>query len=90
MPEIREPPKHGAGIPQAVFSGRLAGAAAAALAGGNREAGQVYAHELLLRYVRTLSAGLTARGRQEAQWDGPDFAGLMAGTWPAWGKGKKP
>lgn len=77
-------PISGAGIPQAVFSGAEAGRAAAALAGGDRAAGDAYAQALTLRYGRSLAAGLAARQRQEAEWDGGDFAGLMAATWPAW------
>ncbi|MFZ5585365.1 MAG: geranylgeranyl reductase family protein [Thermodesulfobacteriota bacterium] len=82
-------PVSGAGIPQAVFSGAEAGAAAAALAGGDHAAGDAYAQAIDLRYGRSLAAGLAARRRQEAEWDGPDFAGLMAATWPAWSGGAR-
>ncbi len=76
-------PLSGAGIPQAVFSGAEAGAAAAALAGGaGQGALDAYAQALALRYGRYLARGLAARQRWEAGWEGEDFAGLMAATWP--------
>jgi flavin-dependent dehydrogenase len=82
-------PISGAGIPQAVFSGAEAGAAATALAGGASGALQDYAQALTLRYGRYLARGLAARARWEADWQGDDFAGLMAATWsggPEFGK----
>ncbi|MFH1058852.1 MAG: geranylgeranyl reductase, partial [Pseudomonadota bacterium] len=82
-------PISGAGIPQAVFSGHEAGIAAAALAGGEAAAADAYAQAVTLRYGRSQAAGLAARQRQEAAWDGPDFAGLMAATWPAWTAGER-
>ena len=78
-------PVTGAGIPQAVFSGGEAGKAAARLAGGQGEAGDEYQHEVLARYGKHLARGLAARLELEQGWDGGDFAGLMARTWPAWG-----
>jgi hypothetical protein len=74
-----------------VFSGAEAGAAAVALAGQAGQAGgaarEEYAQALALRYGRYLARGLAARARWEAGWDGADFAGLMAATWPGLGKG---
>lgn len=77
-------PITGAGIPQAVFSGHDAGKAAAALASGQAEAGDQYAHELNLRYGRYLQRGLEARSQWDTRWQEPDFTGLMHDTWPAW------
>jgi len=79
----------GAGIPQAVFSGAEAGTAAAALAGGEAAAPDAYAQAIAQRYGRTLAAGLDARRQQEAAWDTPGFADLMAATWPAWNAGAR-
>lgn len=79
----------GAGIPQAVFSGAEAGTAAAALAEGDATAPEAYAQAIAQRYGRTLAAGLDARRRQEAAWDAPGFADLMAATWPAWNAGAR-
>ncbi|MCB2226120.1 MAG: geranylgeranyl reductase family protein [Desulfarculaceae bacterium] len=81
-------PITGAGIPQAVFSGILAGRAAARRAGGDGAAGENYQHELLGRYGRNLLAGLVARQKMEAGWESEDFAGLMAKVWPGW-RGEK-
>lgn len=78
-------PVTGAGIPQAVFSGTEAGKAAARLAGGRAEAGDEYQQEILARYGKHLARGLAARRELELGWDGENFAGLMARTWPAWG-----
>ena len=78
-------PVTGAGIPQAVFSGGEAGKAAARLAGGRGEAGDEYQQEVATRYGGHLARGLAARLEMEQGWDGGDFAGLMARTWPAWG-----
>ncbi|MEW5912682.1 MAG: geranylgeranyl reductase family protein [Thermodesulfobacteriota bacterium] len=81
-------PLSGAGIPQAVFSGRLAGAAAARLAGGDSAAGDEYQQELAGRYGRYLARGLAARQEMEAGWDAGDFAELMHRVWPAWAGGR--
>ena len=79
----------GAGIPQAVFSGTEAGRAAVGLAGGRSEAGDEYQQEILARYGSHLARGLAARQEMEQGWDGADFAGLMARTWPAWGRRRR-
>jgi geranylgeranyl reductase family protein len=78
-------PVTGAGIPQALFSGGLAGRAAAAAAGGAVGAAEDYAHELDGRYGRHLARGLAARRRLEAAWEQEEFAELMAAAWPGWG-----
>jgi flavin-dependent dehydrogenase len=77
-------PVTGAGIPQALFSGHLAGQAAARLAGGDPNAGQDYQAEVLARYRRYLERGLAARHHLEAAWDHELFPRLMARTWPGW------
>lgn len=82
-------PVSGAGIPQAVFAGALAGAAAARLAGGKAGAAEDYATELAGRYGAHLAHGLALRHEMEAGWDGPDFVGLMARIWPGLGGGRR-
>ena len=85
-------PITGAGIPQAVVSGRMAGEAAAALAGGKPTAGDEYAHELAGHYGRYLERACRARRRWETEWEAGEFAELMRQTWPALagGKGRRP
>ncbi len=77
-------PVTGAGIPQALFSGHLAGRAAARLAGGDPKAAPDYQAEVLARYRRYLERGLAARHHMEAAWDHELFPRLMARTWPGW------
>ena len=77
-------PITGAGIPQAITSGGLAGEAALALAGGKKEAGQEYAHELDIAFKGYLGRGLAARRRMLTGWDSQDFSQLMADAWPGW------
>lgn len=77
-------PITGAGIPQAITSGWLAGEAALALAGGKSEAGQEYAHELAIAFKGYLGRGLAARKRMLAGWGSYDFSTLMADAWPGW------
>lgn len=79
-------PVTGAGIPQALASGALAGRAAARAAGGEAGAGDEYARETDAHWGRYLARGLEARARLEAGWDGGDFTDLMAETWPGWGR----
>jgi flavin-dependent dehydrogenase len=79
-------PVTGAGIPQALFSGGLAGKAAAAAAGGRPEAVQDYAHELAGRYGRHLARGLAARRRLDEAWEREEFAALIGAAWPGWGR----
>lgn len=80
-------PLTGAGLPQAVFSGRLAGAAAARLAGGQAAAADQYQQDLLGRYGGYLGRGLAARRDLEAGWGSGDFGELMRRVWPAWAGG---
>lgn len=77
-------PITGAGIPQAISSGHLAGQAALALAGGKSEAGQEYAHELSAAYKGYLGRALKTRQRMLSGWGAQDFSGLMAQAWPGW------
>lgn len=77
-------PITGAGIPQAVNSGHLAGQAALALAGGKAEAGQEYAHELSTAYKGYLGRALKARRRMLESWDRQNFSELMSHAWPGW------
>jgi geranylgeranyl reductase family protein len=79
-------PVTGAGIPQALFSGGLAGRAAVAAAGGEAAAAEEYAHELDGRYGRHLARGLAARRRLDGAWGQEEFAALMAAAWPGWGR----
>jgi digeranylgeranylglycerophospholipid reductase len=79
-------PVTGAGIPQAVFSGRQAGEAALALLQEAGKGEHGYGDELAMRYGRNLSRGAQARSLWEDQWQGDDFRALMADTWPAWGE----
>ncbi len=77
-------PITGAGIPQAINSGHLAGEAALALAGGKAEAGQEYAGELSAAYKGYLGRAVKARKRMLAGWGLQDFSELMALAWPGW------
>ena len=81
-------PITGAGIPQAVVSGGLAGKAAAALAGGEGPAAGKYAEEIGMYYGRYLKRGVEARKRWDQDWDRGDFAELMHTTWPALAAGR--
>ena len=76
-------PITGAGIPQAVVSGNLAGKAAAALAGGGASAADDYAGEIKMYYGRYLERGMEARKRWDHDWDRGEFEELMRATWPA-------
>ena len=78
-------PVTGAGIPQAVFSGSVAGAEAAARAGGDLEAEQRYEKEIIGRYGRFLERGLAARREMDESWD--EKLGLaLERAWPAVGR----
>lgn len=77
-------PITGAGIPQALNSGWLAGEAALALAGGKAEKGQEYAHELSMIYKGYLGRALKKRQAMMQGWGSTDFSGLMAEAWPGW------
>ena len=82
-------PITGAGIPQAVVSGSLAGKAAVALAGGGESAAEDYAGEIGMYYGRYLERGGKARKRWDEDWDRGEFADLMHSTWPALAAGGK-
>jgi digeranylgeranylglycerophospholipid reductase len=77
-------PITGAGIPQAINSGWLAGKAALALAGGKAEAGQEYVHELNAAYNGYLGRAVKARQLMLKGWGTQDFSQLMADAWPGW------
>lgn len=77
-------PITGAGIPQAVFSGRLAGEAAAKyVQTGRASVWTEYQREVLGRYGRTLLWALKKRHRMEEIWDTDDFNKVVRETWPA-------
>lgn len=82
-------PITGAGIPQAIQSGGMAGEAALALAGGKREAGQEYAHELAKAYGGYLGRAVEARRSMLAGWGNEEFSKLMAQAWPGWKQPKE-
>ncbi len=72
-------PITGAGIPQAVISGELAGRAAAA--GGEGPAG--YAREITGRFGGAISHAWSKRLLMGRLWDEPDFLGTCDRTWIA-------
>jgi flavin-dependent dehydrogenase len=75
-------PVTGAGVPQAVVSGRLAGLAAAALIrDGRKEALVEYDRELRVRFAGPLEHAASKRGVMEARWGGGDFTDLCRETW---------
>ena len=77
-------PITGAGIPQAVISGREAGLAAAGfLDRGDRESLAEYDESIRDLYDSTISRALAKRRRLEAGWAGEPFAELIFNTWPA-------
>ncbi|MBF0529034.1 MAG: NAD(P)/FAD-dependent oxidoreductase, partial [Deltaproteobacteria bacterium] len=78
-------PITGAGIHQAVFSGRKAGEAAADFVlTGKTSAWIEYEKEVLGRYGRTLAWALKKRKLQEEAWDTDDFPNLIRKTWMAY------
>ncbi len=80
-------PVTGAGIPQALASGREAGRAAAELAGGRAGAGRDYQEAVLRHWGGHLARGLARRRELERGWSADDFGALMARTWPGWSEG---
>lgn len=75
-------PVTGAGIPQALDSGRAAGTCAARHAGGDRGAANDYAAEVGGRWAKHLGRGLAARQAMEQAWNGLDFTAAVAHGWP--------
>ena len=74
----------GAGIPQAVFSGRVAGKAAAAfILKQQKNALAEYEKEVLGRYKRALSRALEKRRELTESWDEEELSDLAVRTWPA-------
>jgi len=76
-------PCTGAGLPQAVDSGLLAGAAAAELARGVAGAGPAYQAELTARFGQYLGRGLAARQEAWALWRS-DWPAAARRYWPLW------
>jgi flavin-dependent dehydrogenase len=76
-------PLTGAGIPQAVQSGRQAGAAAAGFVQGRPEALAGYTTWLRETWAGPLQRALARRARAEALWTGDFLAGVKA-YWPLW------
>lgn len=77
-------PISGAGIPQAVFSGRLAGRAAVkALTSGTTAHLAEYENEIIGRYGGVTNHALAKRGHMMARWKSPDFRETCEETWIA-------
>jgi len=75
-------PITGAGIPQAIFSGELAGrAAAAAITKSDRRYLREYEAEIRSRYEGIISHALSKRALMMDRWDDPDFEALCEETW---------
>ncbi len=75
-------PITGAGIPQALFSGELAGrAAAAAITKSDRRYLREYEAEIRSRYEGIISHALSKRALMMDRWDDPDFEALCEETW---------
>ncbi|MGO9569965.1 MAG: geranylgeranyl reductase family protein [Desulfomonilaceae bacterium] len=75
-------PITGAGIPQAIFSGELAGrAAAAALKKGDTGYLREYEAEIRRRYGAVINHALNKRAVLTDRWDDPDFEALCEETW---------
>ncbi|HMK36856.1 MAG TPA: geranylgeranyl reductase family protein [Desulfomonilaceae bacterium] len=75
-------PISGAGIPQALFSGTLAGAAAAsAVKSGHAESLEAYEAEIAGRYQGILSHALSKRLTMMGRWNDPDFQKTCEDTW---------
>ncbi len=78
-------PLTGAGIPQAVISGRLAGTAAAEFAAGRGGALDEYRAEVESRWGGYLSRGLARRRAAAGIWN-HDFSRAVREYWPLWPK----
>ncbi len=76
-------PTTGAGIPQAVVSGRLAGEAAAAMANGDSGAAREYEAELTGRFGGYLNRGAESLAQATAMWP-DDFMEAVKIYWPLW------
>lgn len=77
-------PVTGAGIPQAVFSGDLAGhAAATALETGGQSPLKGYEAEIRGRYEGVLNHALSKREAMTVHWDGPNFLEVCEKSWIA-------
>jgi len=75
-------PITGAGIAQAVFSGELAGRAAAeALQTGRRAALADYDREVRARFSGVLAHALSKKRFLSDNWDSPDFRAICQRTW---------
>jgi digeranylgeranylglycerophospholipid reductase len=75
-------PISGAGIPQAIFSGTLAGAAlVAALKSGDSKPLAEYENEVRGRYQGILDHALAKRLVMMARWNDPDFENTCDETW---------
>lgn len=83
-------PITGAGIPQAVFSGHLAGSAvAAAVKSGEERRLKQYEEEIVGRYRGVLSHGLAKRRLMMTRWAEDDFQATCEQTWIAFPGYKK-
>jgi flavin-dependent dehydrogenase len=75
-------PITGAGIPQAILSGELAGrAAAAAITKSDRRYLGEYEAEIRNRYEGIISHALSKRALMMDRWHDPDFEALCEETW---------
>ena len=75
-------PITGAGIPQAVFSGDLAGrAAAAAVTRADHTPLEEYEHEIRARYRKIMGHALSKRNLMISAWTRPDFSETCRHTW---------
>ena len=76
-------PITGAGLPQAVASGRAAGLAAVGLIKGDSSCNpDWYEREMQAWFGRTLSLALAKRRLLETNWHENDFSALIEQTWP--------
>ena len=80
-------PLTGAGIPQAVQSGQMAGRAAADWAGGRESALADYQTEVKDRWAGYLGRGVKKRNRAQEIWE-TDFIEAAKVYWPLWPKAK--
>lgn len=76
-------PTTGAGIPQAVISGRMAGMAAASIANGDPDAAAEYEADLQGRFGGYLERGAAALQEARALWH-DDFIKAVKRYWPLW------
>jgi flavin-dependent dehydrogenase len=84
-------PITGAGIPQAVLSGRAAGQAAARWAlHGDEAAPAAYEADLRGRFGRMLGWAMNKRREMERAWDEEGFSRLIERSWPAFREYRSP